>query len=73
LLRWWRQHDGKVGELIAQVYDSLLILAREEHADLCATLVKRCLTEEIIVHGITLTVPVDVKVMKTLAVLGEDA
>jgi DNA polymerase-1 len=71
LLRWWRQHDGHVGLLLAQVYDSLLIQARREQAQLCATLVRRCLTEEIEVHGIRLTVPVDVKVLESWAVRAE--
>ena len=68
LLRWWRQHDGKVGNLLAQVYDSLLIETPRERATLCAQLAKRCLTEEIEVHGIKITVPVDVKVLESWAV-----
>lgn len=71
LLRWWRQHDGKIGMLLAQVYDSVLIQCKREVAPLCAQLVKRCLTEEIEVHGIKLTVPVDVKIMESWAVMGE--
>lgn len=73
LLRWWRQHDGKVGELLAQVYDSMLIMCKESQAQLCATLVKRCMTEEIEVHGIKLTVPVDVKILRSWAALEQAA
>lgn len=73
LLRWWRQHDGKVGELLAQVYDSVLIQTPRAKARLCADLVRRCLTEEIEVHGIKITIPVDVKVCETWAVLSEAA
>ena len=68
LLRWWRQHDGKVGSLLAQVYDSVLIEVPRERAQLAAQLVQRCLTEEIEVHGIRITVPVDVKVLESWAV-----
>ncbi len=69
LLRWWRQHDGKVGVLLAQVYDSVLIQCRREQAPLCAQLVRRCLTEEITVHGVRITIPVDVKVLKSWAAI----
>ena len=68
LLRWWRQHDGKVGSLLAQVYDSVLIEVPRERAQLAAQLVQRCLTEEIEVHGIRITVPVDVKILESWAV-----
>lgn len=68
LLRWWRQHDGKVGKLLAQVYDSVLIEVPRERAQLAAQLVQRCLTEEIEVHGIRITVPVDVKILESWAV-----
>lgn len=71
LLRWWRQHDGKVGILLAQLYDSLLIQCKREHATLCAALVRRCLTEEIEVRGIRITIPVDVKVRESWAVCEE--
>lgn len=73
LLRWWRQHDGKVGELLAQVYDSMLIQVPRAKAQLCAQLVQRCMTEEIEVHGIRITVPVDVKICESWAVLKEAA
>jgi DNA polymerase I-like protein with 3'-5' exonuclease and polymerase domains len=69
LLRWWRQHDGKVGVLLAQVYDSVLIQCKREQAPLCAQLVRRCLSEEIEVHGVRFTIPVDVKVLESWAVL----
>lgn len=71
LLRWWRQHDGHVGELLAQVYDSVLIQTPRAKAQLCADLVRRCLTEEIEVHGIKITIPVDVKICESWAVLKE--
>jgi DNA polymerase I-like protein with 3'-5' exonuclease and polymerase domains len=73
LLRWWRQHDGKVGRLLAQVYDSVLIEVPRERAQLAAQLVQRCLTEEIEVHGIRITVPVDVKILESWAVKEETA
>jgi DNA polymerase-1 len=69
LLRWWRQHDGKVGVLLAQVYDSVLIQCRREQAALCAQLVRRCLSEEIEVHGVRFTIPVDIKILESWAVL----
>jgi DNA polymerase I-like protein with 3'-5' exonuclease and polymerase domains len=69
LLRWWRQHDGKHGQLLAQVYDSVLIQVPRAKAALCAQLVRRCLSEEIEVHGVKLTIPVDVKVLDSWAVM----
>lgn len=69
LLRWWRQYDGKHGELLAQVYDSVLIQTTRAKAALTANLVRRCLTEEIEVHGVKLTIPVDVKILESWAVL----
>lgn len=69
LMRWWRQHDGRHGELLAQVYDSVLIQCKRERAPLVAQLVRRCLTEEIEVNGIRLTIPVDVKVLESWAVM----
>ncbi len=71
LLRWWRQHDGKVGVLLAQVYDSMLLQVPRAKADLAAQLVRRCMTEEIIVNNIRITIPVDVKIMETWAVQEE--
>lgn len=69
LLRWWRQYDGKHGVLLAQVYDSVLIQTPRHKANLCAQLVRRCLSEEIEVHGLKLTIPVDVKILESWAVM----
>jgi DNA polymerase I-like protein with 3'-5' exonuclease and polymerase domains len=67
LMRWWRQHDGRAGRLVAQVYDSVLIQCARSRAPLVAQLVRRCLTETISVRGVTLTIPVDVKILDSWA------
>lgn len=67
MLRWWRQHDGKVGELIAQVHDSIIVETTAARGKVVAELVRRCLTETIRVHGIEITIPVDVKVLTSWA------
>lgn len=69
LLRWWRQHDGKLGILLLQVYDSVLIQCKRQHGALVAKLVRRCLTEEIEVQGVKITIPVDVKVCDSWAAM----
>jgi len=60
LLRWWRQHDGKLGELILQVHDSVVVETPEVKAPLVVKLLRRCLTEEITVHGVAITIPTEV-------------
>lgn len=65
LLRWWAQHDGKVGALIAQVYDSMLLEVPRAKATVAATLLRRCMTEEIEVNGLRFTIPVDVKILES--------
>lgn len=62
LLRWWRQHDGKVGRLLMQVHDSVVLGVPKRQAKLTAALLRRCLEEEIEVHGQRITIPVDVSV-----------
>ena len=73
MLRWWRQHDGRVGELLAQVHDSVIVQTTEARGRMVAELVKRCLSEDITVNGITIRIPVDIKVLKTWAVHKEAA
>jgi DNA polymerase I-like protein with 3'-5' exonuclease and polymerase domains len=73
MLRWWRQHDGRVGELLAQVHDSVIVQTTEARGKMVAELVKRCLTEDITVNGITIRIPVDIKVLRTWAVHKEAA
>ena len=68
MLRWWRQHDGRVGELLAQVHDSVIVQTTEARGSMVAELVRRCLSEDITVNGITIRIPVDVKVLKNWAV-----
>jgi len=65
LLRWWRQHDGKIGDLLMQVHDSVLISVPEARAALAARLLRRCLEEEIEVNGRKFTIPVEVSVSET--------
>ncbi len=65
LLRWWRQHDGKIGDLLMQVHDSVLISVPRERAALAAQLLRRCLEEEIEVNGRSFTIPVEVSTSAT--------
>jgi len=62
LLRWWRQHDSKIGEVRMQVHDSVVLVVPNAKVKLAARLLQRCLTEEVTVNGITFTIPVDVSV-----------
>jgi DNA polymerase-1 len=45
LLRWSQQHEGKIGWLLLQVYDSVVIEALLTRVKLAAKLLKRCLEE----------------------------
>ena len=60
MLRWWQNYDGKIGRLIGQVHDSVLLSVPKERAKVAAKLLKKCLEEEIVVNGIPLTIPADV-------------
>lgn len=62
LLRWWDRHEGKVGQLLAQIHDAVLIQVPLGREELAKQLLRRCLEESITVHGITLTIPVDITV-----------
>jgi DNA polymerase I-like protein with 3'-5' exonuclease and polymerase domains len=62
LLRWWRQHDGKLGDVRMQVHDSVVLVVPRGKAALAAARLRAALTEPITVNGITLTIPVDVTV-----------
>jgi DNA polymerase I-like protein with 3'-5' exonuclease and polymerase domains len=62
LLRWWQRYEGKQGEVLMQVHDSLVVQAKAAKAALVAKLLESCLREEIEVHGVRLTVPVGVRV-----------
>lgn len=62
LLRWWRQYDGKLGTLLLQVHDAVLVQCRRDRAPLVVDALKRCLSEQLTVNGIELTIPVDVVV-----------
>jgi DNA polymerase-1 len=62
LLRWWRQHDGKLGDVRMQVHDSVVLVVPRAKAPLAAARLRAALTEPITVNGITLTIPVDVTV-----------
>lgn len=60
LLRWWRSHDGKLGKLVLQVHDSVLVEVPKIKKDVATAALRRCLTETITVAGRQLTIPADV-------------
>lgn len=62
LLRWFDRHDGTHGQLLAQIHDAVLLQVPRSRATLASQLLRRCLEEEIMVHGVKLTIPVDVTV-----------
>ena len=73
LLRWWRQHDGKIGDVVAQVHDSVILEVPSARAPLAAALLRACLTEEIEVHNVRITIPAEVTVRTTWATFKEAA
>src|SRR3990167_4125214 len=73
LLRWWRQHDGKIGDVVAQVHDSVVLEVPSARAPLATALLRACLTEEIEVHSVRITIPVEVTVRATWATFQEAA
>lgn len=71
LLRWWRQHDGKVGELRLQIHDSVLLQVREDRALMAARMLHACLSEELTIGRHTFTIPVDVSIGKDWGTMGK--
>lgn len=65
LLRWYRQHDGKLGELRLQIYDSVLLSVPEAKAMTAARLLKKCLSEELVMQKHVFTIPVDLAMGKS--------
>jgi len=62
LLRWWDLHDGKEGELLLQVYDSILVQTKKPNVRRVAGLIKKCLEIPIVVNGIKLTIPCEIAI-----------
>jgi len=62
LLRWWNLHDGKEGELLLQVYDSILVQTKKSNVRRVAGLIRKCLEIPITVNGVKLTIPCDISV-----------
>ena len=60
LLRWWRRYDGKLGQLVLQIHDAVLLLVPLQKVAVAARALKQCMEEEIIVNKIPLTIPSDV-------------
>jgi len=65
LLRWWNLYDGKEGELLLQVYDSILVQTKKSNVGRVAGLIKKCLEIPITVNGVKLTIPCDIAVGKS--------
>ena len=53
------------GRLLAQVHDAVLVSVPEEFAHVEAARLKACLEEEIVVAGVSLTIPVSVEIGRT--------
>lgn len=62
LLNWWRQFDGKVGRVVAQIHDAILLEVPERLTRSAALYLKRCLEIPLVVGAVTLTIPADVSV-----------
>ena len=62
MLRWFEKHEGKFGELLLQVHDSVVIQTSTAKVKVAAKLLRDCLEEEIVINGIALTIPADVSV-----------
>jgi len=60
LLRWWRRYDGKLGHLVLQIHDAVLLLVPVQKVKVAAKALRSCMEEEIIVNKIPLTIPSDV-------------
>jgi DNA polymerase-1 len=60
LLRWWQKYEGKMGQLLLQVHDSVLIQVPTSRAAVVAKVLRGCLEEEIEINGITLKIPADI-------------
>lgn len=60
LLRWWQQWDGRMGQMILQIHDALLLLVPVGLVSQTARLLRKTLEEEIVVNGIALTIPADI-------------
>lgn len=60
LLRWWDDCEGRLGNLLLTVYDSIL-LESTMPVD-AATILRGCMLEEITINGHTLTIPVETKI-----------
>jgi DNA polymerase-1 len=58
LLRWWHQHDGRLGTLLLQIHDAVLIQTTRPTA--AGVALRRCLEEPITVNGLEITIPADV-------------
>lgn len=62
LMRWWERYEGKIGQLLAQIHDAVLIQVPAGRAGVAERLLRSCLEETITVHGIDIRIPVDVTV-----------
>jgi DNA polymerase I-like protein with 3'-5' exonuclease and polymerase domains len=64
LNRWWARYEGKLGNAVMQVHDAVVLEVPEAKAALAVTQLRHCLEESIIVNGISITIPVDIKTLK---------
>lgn len=60
LMRWWASHDGKLGQVILQVHDSLLVEASSKLQKSVVSAVRMSLSEAFEINGLTVTIPCDV-------------
>ena len=60
MLSWWREWDGKMGELSMQVHDSVLLRVPLAKVAVAARLLRKCLTIPMRISGYDVTIPADV-------------
>lgn len=62
MLKWWDEYEGKVGQLLMQVHDSIIVQVKRGREKLAAKLLKSCLEQPLQIGGTTLVIPADVEV-----------
>jgi len=61
LLVWWDNYEGKIGQLLMQVHDSIVTQVPRGREKLAAKLLKACLEQPLQIGGTTLVIPADVE------------
>lgn len=62
LLRWWRNHDGRLGSVVLQVHDSILLEVPEQFSLSAQRALQAALSESFEIGGLTVSIPSDVSI-----------